>query len=279
MIRPLVALITLIAATPASGGVVDAVRYLESHRTGDGCYAEAGGQADPKLTAWVVLGLAAQHQPTASGASCLEARSATLRTWEELTLGILALDAAGRNPRDAGGVDLVGRLGDLRGADRIGPTVNSHIFGILALRAVRARVPRAYLQTLRRDQRPDGSYAWAGGVPGDSNMTAAALWALRATGHRPRGTVTVRARRALLRFRTRQRGYALYRGGKADAQSTAWASMTIGGYGGRTRLLRRFILRLQAPDGSIRYRPGDAATPVFVTAQALGGLAARPLPY
>jgi hypothetical protein len=225
-----------------------------------------------------VLGLAAAGRDVSEGAACIAARSASLRSTTDVELALLALVAAGRDPRNAGGRNLVRDLQRATHGGRIGPLVNSTIFGVLALKAARAPIPPAVVRGLVNAQRADGSYGFAAGVAADSNTTAAAVQALRAAGKGAGSKPVQRALAALARFRTRDGGYALNRGGRADAQSAAWAVQALLAAGRPVASPLARLRALQGADGSVAYQPGLRITPVWVTSQALAAFSRKPLP-
>lgn len=264
------------AAPAAAVSLPDAVDYLRSRQGGDGCFAEPGAEGSPALTAWVAVGLRAAGASVPDGARrCLarSARAVVLPTDAERT--ILGLVAAGGDPRRDGGADLVARLrGRIRHDGTIAPTVNATVFGALALRAAGSPVPARLRRAIVRAQRPDGS--WGLGAA-DSNITAAAVEALVASGTRASARPVRRGVAALGAFR-RSGGYGLTRGSAPDAQSTAWAAQALVAARRDPSAAIAALGRLQRRDGSFAYRRGQVVTPVWVTAQVLPGLARRPLP-
>ena len=127
----------VVLASPASAGPLDdASRYLIGQRAPSGGFAEPGASVNPGLTGWAVLGLvAADHCPTRSGDYL---RGKPYPTATDLELRILALDAL--RERCTFDVNLSGQVSQLidlrKPSGRIGATVNSTIWGVLALRAV-----------------------------------------------------------------------------------------------------------------------------------------------
>jgi hypothetical protein len=258
-----------------------AVAFLRAAQQPDGGFAEAGGVSDPGLTAWVVLALdAAGTDPAAvtragrSAADYLENKPHAVAT--DLELRILANVALGSVA--PGPIAQLQRLVAESGA--IGPTLNSTMWGIVALRAARRAVPRAAVSYLRAGQHRSGGFSWAPRAAPDTNDTAAALFAFRAAGVPTGDPAVVRARAWLAAQQTRDGGMPLGPGDPADAQSTAWAIQGLLA-GGRTPspALRSFLLRLQRRDGGFRYAPGRDVTPVWVTAQVLPALLGRFPPY
>ena len=261
------------AATPADR----AAGYLE-RSLHDGCSIEGGG-VNVGVTAWAAIGLGATRRPAArAAAGCVVAHRASLRSATELELGILALSAAHRDPRHVAGRDLVRELLRQRHGGRIGPITASTMFGVLALRAARVPVPPAVVRTLLRLQEPDGGYAAYPGSQSDSNLTAAGIEAMRSVGIGRRARPVRRALAALARFRRPDGGYTLFPGGASDSQSTAWAVQGLTAAGRPTLAARRYLVRMQRADGSVRYSRSSNQAPVWVTAYAAAALVARPLP-
>jgi prenyltransferase beta subunit len=253
------------AATP--------VGFLQAHQAPNGSFSEPRGSAGPLLTAWAALGLRASGAPTGNALQYLVAHEGGLSQLTDAELVALAESALGRKP--------VGLLARIRAAKRpsgrIGPTVNSTVWAILALRQVRERAPRSAVRFVLRQQARSGGWAWyAGGQP-DSNDTAAAVQALRAAGMG--GKPIRRGLAYLLRLRNRDGGFELTPGRGSDAQSTAWA---VQAFVAARRPVPRgaiaYLRRLRRPDGSFRYSNRYVTTPVWVTAQALPALAREPFP-
>ena len=253
------------AATPTD--------YLLSRQQSDGGFAEPGGQSDAALTAWAVLGLDAAGREAPRAGDFLAGKPYPNAT--DLALRILALETLGRDT-----AALVGQLESLRRPDgRIGPLVNSTIWGVLALRAA-GRPPGTSVRYILRAQRPSGGWSWYARGPADSNDTAAAMQALRATGVPPTARPLQRALRYLRRLQRRDGGFPLVAGRGSDAQSTAWAVQAFVAAGrapGRPAF--RYLASLRRSDGSYRYSRRYAITPVWVTSQVAMALARKPLPY
>jgi len=265
-VRLAVAAVALaLAASPAD--------FVASHQQQDGGFAEPGRESEPNLTAWAVLGLsAAGREPARSPVQYLAGAPAP--SANDLALRILALRALGSDTDE-----LVARLERLRRPNgRIGPLVNSTIWGVLALRSA-GRPAGTSIRYLLRAQARSGGWSWYPRGKPDSNDTAAAVQALHAGGV-GRGSQAVRRGLAYLRsLQRRDGGFALLPGRTSDAQSTAWAIqgfLAAGRAPGRGAF--RYLETLRRPDGSYRYSRRYAATPVWVTAQVLPALARRPFP-
>jgi hypothetical protein len=254
-----------LAASPAA--------YVEGRQQADGGFAEPGGGTSPQLTAWASIGLAAAGRPNAAAGAFLDRHEAAIRSATDLELWLLGETAAGRTAPD-----LVTRLRALeQPTGAIGPTINSTIWGVLALRQAKAAVPRATANYLTRHQARSGGWAWSAGGEPDSNDTAAAVQALRAAG--VRGAPVRRGLAFLRRFQRRDGGFELTAGRGSDAQSTAWSIQAFVAAGTRPGApAYRYLARLRRRDGSYRYSVRYVTTPVWVTSQVLAALAGRPLP-
>jgi hypothetical protein len=269
-----VVLLALAIAVPANaGGLGEAVSYLESRQTEGGGFAEPGRSADPNLTAWAVLGLAAAGEPPAGAAAYLAGQPYPTAT--DLALRILALDALGR---DTGA--LARQLEGLRRpSGSIGPLVNSTIWGAIALRASGRPVAGSTVRYLLAAQAADGGWSWRRGVASDADDTAAAIQALRAAGVASSSKAIRRGLAFLEARRGPDGGFETEEGKGSNAQSTAWA---IQAYIAAGRAVpasaRSYLLRLQRPDGSIRYSARYVTTPVWVTSYAAAALAGRAYP-
>jgi hypothetical protein len=261
------------AAVAVPQPLVPAAAYLAGRQQADGGFAEPRGGSDPSLTAWVVLALAAagRRAPLASAATYLETKPAPAAT--DLALRVLALRAGGRPVHDQ-----LARLEAQRRPDgRIGPLVNSTLWGILAFRAAGMAAGSGTVRYVLRRQAASGGWSWGPGVAPDSNDTAVAIEALRASG--VGGRPIARALAYVRRFESRDGGFALARGRAPDSQSTAWAIQAfVAARRTPPAAAFRFLSRMRRPDGSYRYSARYITTPAWVTAQVLPALARKAYP-
>jgi hypothetical protein len=262
------------AAIAASGLLAQSAAYVAGRQSASGGFAEQGRAPDSALTAWAALGLVA-----AGGQPAERARAAEfLRTGlpgssasdADVALSVVALSALGERVDDA-------VLERLRG-HRPGVLVNETIWCVLALRAAGEQPPRVLVQAILAGQAAGGGFPWSRGGSPDSNDTAAAIQALRASG--VGGAPVKRAVAALRGFQAASGGFSLTKGREPDAQSTAWAIQALLSAGqapGKGPF--RYLARLRRSDGSYRYSVRYATTPVWVTSQVLPALAGRPFPF
>ncbi len=261
----LATLAVAVAATPAG--------FLQAHQGPNGGFSERGGAGGPLLTAWAALGLQASGARTGKALDYLQDHEAGLTETTDLELVALAESALGARP-----AKLLERIRSAQHANgRIGPNVNSTIWGILALRQARQPAPRAAVRYVLRRQARSGGWAWYPNAQPDSNDTAAAIEALRSAG--VKGKPIRRGLAYLLRLRNRDGGFELTPGRGSDAQSTAWAVQAFVAAGRAVpKGSLAYLSRLRRPDGSFRYSQRYATTPVWVTAEVLPALHRRAFP-
>ncbi|MEA2149033.1 MAG: energy-coupling factor transport system substrate-specific component [Solirubrobacteraceae bacterium] len=286
-------------ARAAAGARARAITYLAGAQNADGGFGADPGRPSSQLhTSWAVLGLAAAgrdpHRVRRNGRSPVDyivRGIGQVRTTGDVERTIVALAAAHRSPRAVGGRDLVAELVRKRRPDgSFGGLVNQTSFAILALRAsgraARDRTVRAAAGWLAAEHDADGGFNFAGkGGRSGIDDTAAALQALVAAGNRRTRTVA-RAAAFLTARQNADGGLPLEPGDDSNAQSTAWAIQGLVAAGrdpgrarrGGARSPLAYLRSLQSSTGAVRYSRTSTQSPVWVTAQALTGLARKPFP-
>jgi hypothetical protein len=247
--------------------------FVQGRAQPDGGYAEPNGRSTVALTATAVLALhAAGAAPSAGTRTYLLAHESGL-TSTELELVVMAEAVTG------GASD--GALGALRAlvhpSGVIGEALNSTYWGVLALRQAGQQVPAAVVNAILHAQSGSGGFPWIRGVLPDTDDTSAAVEALVAVGvhGKPveRGVAFIRAREG------KDGGFSLQKGGRSNAQSTAWAIQALVAAGAAPPAAAfRYLTKLRRSDGSIRYSAQYATTPLWVSAQALPALMRRSFP-
>jgi hypothetical protein len=128
---------------------------------------------------------------------------------------------------------------------------------------------------LGRQEDADGGFNFGTrGASSDIDDTAAVLEALGAGS-------PARAVHFIDAHENRDGGFPSEPGSSSNAQSTAWAVQGLLASGAPLSSLGRplgYLRSLIAPDGHVRYSRGTDQTPVWVTAEALAALDAKPLP-
>ena len=286
-------------AHAADAAQTRAVAYLARAQNPDGGFGSDRGRAsDPLYASWAVMGIAATGRDPRtvkrggrSGVDYLVRSIGRIRSLPDIERVILALQAGRRSPRSVGGRNLVAELaGKRRRNGSFGGLVNQTAFGILALRAGGRprsdRAIRAAAGWLAGQHNADGGFNFAGrGGPSGIDDTAAALMGLVAAGKRSTRTVS-RAAAFLAARQNADGGLPLTPGGASNAQSTAWAIQAFVAAGRDPARVRRrgsrsplaYLRSLQGSTGAVRYSRTRTQSPVWVTAQALTGLARKPFP-
>jgi Prenyltransferase and squalene oxidase repeat len=271
-----------------------AAAWLASTQNGDGGWgASADDESGLEMTTWAMLGIAASGRnprDVARGGRTpvdfVRDSLGEMRSAGDVARTILALEAAGANPRNFGGSDLVSLL--LRGRHSngsYGPKKTgwpgSTAFAAIALRAAGATGSlEQSLAWLRKVQNDDGGWGDVPGSPSTADGTGAVLQALSPDSKA--------SHRGLSYLRHAQRpggGFPLGGNSAVNSQSTAWAIQGILAAGGDPGSYRRggagaldYLSARQAPDGHYRYSKSSDQTPVWVTGQALMAAAEKPLP-
>lgn len=251
-------------STPAS--------YLESQQHADGGFAEPGSRSTPGLTAWAMLALTAADRRTGKAYDYLVAHERDLQSATDVELAVIAEAATGRLSEP-----LHARFTNLARTDgRIGPTINSTAWGVLAHAQI-GRPFKVRVSYLLRHQHRSGGWGWIAGTAPDSNDTAAVIQALRSQG--VRGHPISRGLAYLRRLQNGDGGFELTPGRGSDAQSTAWAIQAfIAAKAKPPPKAFRYLATLRRADGSYRYNARYGATPVWVTSQVLPALARKAFP-
>jgi prenyltransferase beta subunit len=190
--------LVLTAALPAFAAVdVDAaLDYLKTQQNADGGFGSgftpdsAVASTADALLAIVAAGgdVSAFDQGGNTLLTYLAANASSAASAGDLAKLIMAVIAAGENPREFGGIDSVAKLEAMVAVDgTIGgdmDTFFNHILGVLALASAKRPIPAAAVDNIKAAQQDVGSWAWDGTAetPGDTNTTAFAVQALVAAG-------------------------------------------------------------------------------------------------
>jgi len=247
--------------------------FVQGRAQPDGGYAEPGGTSTVGLTATAVLAIRAAGAAVPDAARAYLAAHETGLTPTELELATMAEAVTGGTS--------AALLGSLRALERpggaIGPTLNSTIWGMLALRQAGQPVPAATVAYLEKAQSKSGGFGWATAIRPDNDDTAAAVEALAAAG--VHGSVVTRALAYLRARETEDGGFELQPGAGSNVQSTAWSVQAVLAAGSTPPAAAfRYLARMTRADGSLRYSARYATTPLWVSAQALPALARKPFP-
>ncbi|MBI2623144.1 MAG: DUF4430 domain-containing protein [Candidatus Liptonbacteria bacterium] len=185
------------------------------------------------LTAWTIMALtAAGESPALDSLKSVSSEKAI-----DYEAPILALTAAGKDPRTFGATDYVAKLKSFSDGTQLGDatTLNDDIFGILALLSAGEEKESASVSSTLRfvlnHQNSDGGWGYAVGGASDTNTTAAAVMALRAAGTPAPDTSITKALDYLKSAQNGDGGFPYDPksawGTDSDASSDAWVIMAI----------------------------------------------------
>jgi len=271
----------LAPARAEASEVSRAAAWLVAAQNRDGGFGSAPDKdSGAEMTAWAMLGLAAAgrnpldvarggHTPVDFIRGAID----ELRSPGDLARTIVALQAAGVDPREFGGANLVSQLlAKRRGNGSYEGWPNSTAFAVVALRTAGATggLDRS-LSWLRKVQNDDGGWGDLPGTASTADGTGAVMQALSSDSKA--------AHRGISYLRNAQRpggGFPLGGNGSVNSQSTAWAIQGILAAGGDPASFRRggssapdYLANRQEADGHYRYSKSSDQTPVWVTAQVL----------
>ena len=312
------------APSPERQALLDGtVRFLQESQREDGGFAQAG-EPTQGTSAWVALALAAaginprnQARPCGTDAYTHLAEnfpaggaSAAQLATTELERELLVVDAAGTDPHDFAGFDLVAEILDRQLPDGSFPftpggkgQVNATAFAILGLSPIaEPSVPPALQRAvgwLISQQRGDGGWSWMdSGAVGEVDMTGAAIQALDAAGPPgdPARIVAFEAAQDegfeyLQESQVPDGGFPALPAsqGESNVASTAWAVQAIWSAGGNPETWRTgsglaseepldYMESMQQPDGHIRWSKSADVNGVWMTAYVAPAFAGQALP-
>jgi Squalene-hopene cyclase C-terminal domain len=294
------------------------VRFLQESQRPSGGFAKPGTKPSQSIGAWVTLALAAAGINPQDQAACgvdayafLEghfaaaieeeiARPQVATTAFEREL--LVVDAAGTNPHDFAGYDLVAEIvarqlpdGSLPYVPKGEGQVNDAVFAILALSPVAEPKAQGAVQKaadwLLSEQNLDGGWNWQNrGQESEVDLTGAAIEALNAAG-RHDTDAQERAIAFLHRSQRPEGGFAEFPGKEAEANvaSTAWGVQGLWAAGENPETWRTgsaeaseepldYMESLQQPDGHVRWRRSSDLNGIWMTAYVTPAFAGQALP-
>ncbi|MBI4282899.1 MAG: hypothetical protein HY663_00345 [Chloroflexi bacterium] len=273
--------------------ITKSLSYLRQAQQSDG---SIGGFV---TSAWVVIAITAAGQDpnswTAGGKSVVgylsESASANLdqnkaTDWER---SILAIVAAGENPRDFGGINYVAKLLSLYQNNQMGDVtmLNDDFWGILALNSI-GESPQI-VQNMRSfiisKQNSDGGWGWTVGGNSDADNTAVAISALVAAGESPASQAAVKALAYLKSQQQNDGGFASE--GATNTGVDSWAINALASIG-QSPLADGWrksgnnpighLLSLQDADGAFKWSAAQRSNPQWMTAYAIPALLGKSSP-
>jgi Prenyltransferase and squalene oxidase repeat len=277
------------SAAEEAASVGRALHWLEAQqRPSGGFAADSGREPGAEITSWAMLAIAAAGRNPLDVAKAgktpvdfLHSHSDEIKDSGDVARTILALEAAGVDPRQFGGENLVSRLLSQRrdnGSYQGWPATSA--YAVLALRAAGANsATSSTVDWLRKVQGKDGGWGNEPGGPSTPEITGGVLQVLT-----PGSDAGDRALGYLRDAKRPNGGFAPGNNLEANAQATAWASQGLLAAGkdpanfGSGKSSFAYLRDLQAGDGHFFQAPGQEASPVWVTADVLVPLAGAHLP-
>ncbi|MEM2865340.1 MAG: prenyltransferase/squalene oxidase repeat-containing protein [Candidatus Bathyarchaeia archaeon] len=279
---------------PGDQPVADALNYLR------GVQASDGGIGDFASSAWAAMAIAAAgedpHKWNKTNGSPsiidylknnrgqLDHSKAT-----DLARFILAMSAAGENPRDIEGTNYVALLKGLYSNGQLGDSslLNDDFWGLMALVSA-GEEDQAIIDNVRAfikaNQNPDGGWGYGVGLSSDVDDTAAAIMALTAAGE-PRDSEAITEGLSYIKSKQMSNG-GFESFGSTNVGTDAWAISAIASVGqdptseywtknGKTPV--DDLLTFQNPDGSFSW-PGPYPMKELATSYAIVALVGRYYP-
>lgn len=282
-------LLPAVLPAPAEASPDRAVAWLTSHQNADGGWgASPGDESGAEITGWAMLGLAAAGtnpldvaRQGRSPVDFLRAHVDEVSSSGDLARTILALEAAGADPRSFGGrnlvADLLGRRAE-NGSFAGWPGTTA--YSVIALRASGADggLDRT-LSWLGNVQNADGGWGDTPTLSSNADVTGAVMQAM------PRSQAAERGLTYLRRHQRAGGGFVVGGSGAINSQSTAWAVQGMIGVGadpagiaegGKSAL--DYLAARQAADGHYAYSASSNQTPIWVTGEVLVATAGDSLP-
>jgi len=269
--------------------------WLDTRRQPDG-----GWGSDTAIVIWALAaaGEDVVSLQTAGGLTPLDALASQAPQETATAIGtarlLLAVAAAGGDPRNFAGFDLVATLESFRSpGGRYGSEpadgIVTQAWALLALKSADRSLPQAAVDWLRAQQNDDGGWSLSLGQPSSTEGTSWALQALAAAGVAADDPAVMKG---LAFLHAQQANDATFRSSadvpSSDTVSTGLALLGVVAGGGSLldsswrrggQLPLEALLQLQRPDGGFVSRLGESEASVSATAHGLLGLIGRPLPF
>ncbi len=177
------------AAEPQTDAATKALAWLVGRQADDGSIGSDAGATADAISAMVAMGVD-PNGVLKNGNSPVSYLGTQAAAYAAKSVGgagklTLAVIAAGRDPFNFGGVDLINLIQKSydSATGQYGPTTTDHVFALLALASAGQSVPPAAITALEKLQLSDGGWSYDGTVAtgSDTNTTALAVQALKAT--------------------------------------------------------------------------------------------------
>ena len=284
-------------ATPATQGdpLIRATEWLKTQQAPDGGFIGFSGASDPGTTADAVLALAAagQRGVPVDLTAAVDYLRANAERYADTGAGqaaklVLALVAAGSNPRDINGFDAVNAMDDDLDEESgvYGFGVYDTCLALLAEVATGDQWDEQSIEALQVRQIADGSWAYDGTTDpgaGDSNTTAICVQALVAAGETDSDLVMKGLEYFMAIQRPQGFPFQLVAGSMPDANSTSLViqALIAAGQDPTSQEWQNVLMSLtsfQNSSGAFRYMAEPPDDNLYATLQAIPALAGLAFP-
>lgn len=231
--------------------------------------------ADP----WITMALVAANEKDLD-LNYLKEVAGNLATDYEKT--ILALTAAGKDPRTFGNIDFVAKLKSFYQSNQIGSLelLNDDFWGILALVSAGESISGQIIQDSKNfilaNQNSDGGFSYTLSGQSDTNDTAAAIMALLEAGVKSDNPVILKAIDYLKLSQNDDGGFPYLPGSESDSGSDSWVISAIYKLGQNPRDWLKnnnnpidHLKSLQRSDGSFKWISSEDKGYPILTAYAV----------
>lgn len=219
-----------------------------------------------------------------------------LNNWQsqhanDVSKAVLAVVAAGQNPNDFNGQNLVQTLLNYQNNNQLGAVnlINDDDWGIMALRSAGLPIDHAAIVNSKnyilQNQNDDGGWSYQPGSVSSSNNTAAAIMALSEAGLSKNDQVISRALNYIRDFQNDDGGFSDNAGAVSDSASDAWIIAALNKlaidpatWQRNNRNAVQHLTSLMLNDGSFPYVAGEEQGNPVYTAQAVVALAGKSWP-
>jgi prenyltransferase beta subunit len=283
------------APNPVMDAGARAANWLATKQEADGGYGSGFSKgSDLGATADAVVALAAAKKPLSTvksktGKTPLDYLEAQVRSGKlnagQYTKIALAVEAAGLNPAQFGGKDLLAQIkaGYNEKTGVIGANVFIHSSALLALATAKATLPAKAVSALEGLQSPTGGWAFMGSGDPDVDTTALAVQALIAAGRPANSGAAGKGLGYLHSLQNTDGGFPYQSpsayGTETNANSTGLAAQAIIASGDQPESWAASkgnplsaLITLQQPSGALSYQgsmPGDNVMATIGAIQAL----------
>lgn len=283
---------SLAHAAPPAAAVTRAAKYLVAQQKPDGSWTESPAVEDVAAGVVALVSAGVTDTSLVRALNYLSTKGPAEASRPAITANvILAAVAAGRDPRDFGHVDYVGRLRTYYNPNNgnYDPGTDPNSWAILAMVAAREAIPERAITSLQARQCGDGGLPRGGCLFGsDVSSTGLGLNALAAAGVGASDPVYAKARTYLLDAQNNDGGF----GDAADQATVAVATgaaigaiVSMGEDPGAAPWVKSAghdaftaLAALQDSAGGLKADGAAAAGDAVTTANALPGLAGYALP-